>query len=372
MTAKSRVSIVRCANYKQPEVEGAVKTAVELLGGIEKFVKPDSRVLIKPNLLSARMPEDGVDTHPEVVRAVARLVKAITPHVLVGDSPGGWGINDIDEVYEKSGMKRVCLEENIKLVKFDKAVMLEGFPFASVIGEVDAIISIPKLKSHVATILTGAVKNMFGTVVGLHKAQCHLRAPSPEKLADILAHVYSLVKPALSIMDGIVGMEGEGPAAGSLRNFGIILAGGDGVSLDAVFATLAGIDPCKVPTTYEAQKRGCGIADLNRIEIAGERLKDVKIAHFKLPKTSILFNLSKPIFNAGVKAVKFSPHILKKECNRCGLCFKICPKNAVKKIDTGEYVVNTKECIRCFCCYEVCPDKAITLKKSLLAKVIMR
>ncbi len=369
---KSRVSIVRCADYKQPEVEGAVKIAVELLGGIEKFVKPNSRVLIKPNLLSARTPEEGVDTHPEVVRAVARLAKTVTPRVLVGDSPGGWGINDIDKIYEKSGMKKICSEENLELVKFDKAVMVEGFPFAAIIKEVDMIISVPKFKSHVTTILTGAVKNMFGVVIGLHKAQCHLRAPTPDKLANIVAHVYSLAKPALSIMDGIVGMEGEGPAAGHLRNFGIILASSDAVSLDAVLTELAGIGPHKVLTTYEAQRRGCGIADLNRIEITGERLEDVKIAHFKLPKTSILFNLSKPIFDAGVKAVKFSPHILKKECKRCGLCFKICPKNAVKKIDTGEYVVNTKECIRCFCCYEVCPHKAITLKKSLLAKVIMR
>lgn len=369
---KSKVSIVRCASYKQPEVEGAVKIAVEQLGGIEKFIKPNSRVLIKPNLLSARAPEEGVDTHPEVVRAVARLVKTITPHILLGDSPGGWGIKDIDRVYEKSGMKKICLQENIKLVKFDKAVMLDGFPIASVVKEVDAIVSVPKLKSHATTVLTGAVKNMFGAVVGLHKAQCHLKAPMPDKFAPVLAHVYSLVKPVLSVMDGIVGMDGEGPAAGRLRDFGIILASGDGVSLDAVFAQLAGLDPRRVLTTHEAHKRGCGIADPNRIEIVGEKLEDVKIAHFKLPKTSILFNLPRPIINAGVAALKLCPHIQKKQCKRCGLCFKICLKNAIKKIDTGEYVVNTKECIRCFCCYEVCPYKAITLKKSLLAKVIMR
>lgn len=369
---RSQVSIVRCADYRQSEVEGALKIAVELLGGIEKFIKPNSRVLIKPNLLSARSPDEGVDTHPEVVRAAARLIKTVTPHVYVGDSPGGWDIKDIDEVYEKSGIKKICLEEDLKAVRFDKAVMTEGFPLAAIVKEVDVIVSIPKLKSHATTILTGAVKNMFGMVVGLNKAQCHLRAPTPDKLAPILAHVYSLVKPVLSIMDGIVGMEGEGPAAGSLRNFGIMLASHDGVALDAVFAKLAGVNPHRIFTIRETEKRNCGIADLNRIEISGESLEAAAIKHFRLPKTSILFSLPKPIFHVGAKALKFSAHIRKNKCRRCGLCFKICLKNAIKKVDKGAFVVDTKECISCFCCYEVCPYKAITLRKSLLARIVMR
>jgi uncharacterized protein (DUF362 family)/Pyruvate/2-oxoacid:ferredoxin oxidoreductase delta subunit len=369
---KAKVSIVRCADYKQHGVEGAVKIAVELLGGIEKFVRPGSKVLIKPNLLSARAPEEGVNAHPEVIRAVARIIKTITPHVLLGDSPGGWGLKDIDEVYEKAGIKRVCLEENIRLVKFDKAVMMDGFPIASIIKEADAIISIPKMKSHATTILTGAVKNMFGAVVGLHKAQCHLKAPLPRDFAPMLAHVHSLVRPALSIMDGIVGMDGEGPAAGRLRNFGVILASGDAVALDAVFAEMAGIDHRKVLTTQEAQKRHCGIGGLDMIEVVGEKIEDVKIEHFRLPKSSVLFNLPKPIFNAGVKALKLCPHIKKDQCRCCGLCFKICPKSAIKKSDTGEYRVDIRDCICCFCCYEVCPYKAITLKKSLMARIIMR
>lgn len=372
MTNKSRVSIVRCANYKQPEVEDAVKMAIGLLGGIEKFVRPNSKVLLKPNLLSARTPEEGVDTHPEVVRQVARLIKTVTPHIFVGDSPGGWELKDVDQVYEKSGVRKVCLEEGLQLVRFDKAVDLDGFPIAAVAKEVDAIISVPKFKTHMVTMLTGAVKNTFGMVTGPHKAQCHLKASSVDEFADILVRVHALVKPALSIMDGIVGMEGEGPAAGALRNIGLIIASGDAVALDAVMSKLAGINPDEIATTKAAVDKKLGTADLDKIDVLGARLEEVKINNFKLPKTSILRRLPRPLVHFGLNRIKFYPHINKKACKGCGLCFQICPKNAVRKLKNGVYEVNTKECINCFCCHEVCLHNSITLKKSLLAKVLIR
>jgi len=369
---RSRVSIIRCKTYDLKEVEAAVAKSVGLIGGIERFIKPNARVLLKPNLLSARSPEEGVDTHPEVVRAVARLVKPITPHILVGDSPGGWALKDIDEVYEKSGIKRVCLEEGLRFVKFDKAVHMEGFPIAAVINEVDAIISISKLKTHSTNILTGAVKNTFGMVVGLHKAQCHFRAPMPDELAVLLVKVFDIVKPVLSIMDGVVGMEGEGPAAGSLRNFGLILASRDAVSLDAVFSELVGIDPLSVPTTLEAARRNKGIADLNKIEVVGERLEDARIRHFKLPMTARIYKLPKSLVRVSLRCIKFYPLINKKKCRRCGLCFNICPTKTIKKLEDNRFEINTKGCIHCFCCYEVCPYKAISLRKSLLGRIVIR
>ena len=369
---RASVSLVRCGAYTSPELETAVDRAVRHLGGIEKFITANDRVLIKPNLLSARKPEEGVNTHPEFLRAVARLAKTVTPTIVVGDSPGGWELKEIDRVYETTGVKRICEEEGLRLVKFDAAVQREGFPIAAVCNEVDAIISLPKLKSHSTTLLTGAVKNMFGMVVGLAKAQCHLRSPMPAKFAPVLAKVYGLVKPVLSIMDGVVGMEGEGPAAGTLRNFGLILASADAVALDAVLARLIGIDPLKILTTAEAAKAGHGIADLSRIDIYGEQPGDVAIRNFKWPKTSYLYNIPSPLISMGLKAVRFFPYIRQKLCQRCELCFKICPKHAIIKKADGSFWVVRHECIHCYCCYEVCPHKAIVLKKSLLAKMLMR
>ena len=369
---KAQVSLVKCKTYDAKEVELAVKRSVDLLGGIEKFIKPDSKVLIKPNLLSARNPDEGVDTHPEVIRAVARCVKAVTPRIFVGDSPGGWTLRDIDEVYDKSGVKKICLEEGLKLVKFDKVIELNGFPIAAILKEVDSIISVPKLKTHSTTILTGAIKNMFGMVVGLYKAQCHLKAPMPGELARLLVRVFGLVKPVLSIMDGIVGMEGEGPAAGSLRNTGLVIASPDAVALDAVFAKVAGIDPSRIHLIREAAKKNEGVAGLDKIEILGEEIENVKIKNFKLPKTSFIYTLPKPLFRVGLRHIRFYPFIAEKRCRRCGLCFNICPKAVVKRLKDGRFEVDVKGCICCLCCYEVCPHGAISLKKSFLAKIILR
>lgn len=369
---KSQVSVVKCRSYDQSEAQASVKKAVSLLGGIEKFIKPGSRVLIKPNLLSARSPDEGVNTHPEIIRAVARLVKDFTPRVLVGDSPGGWGLKDIDKIYEKSGVKKVCLEEGLELVRFDKAVEIEGFPIASIIREVDSIISVSKFKTHSTTILTGAVKNMFGIVVGLHKAQCHLKAPMPDELAVLLVKVFNIARPVLSIMDGVVGMEGEGPAAGSLMHPGLILASRDAVSLDAVFSELVGIDPLSIPTTREASRKNKGIADLDKIDIVGERLEDVRIKRFKLPRTTKIYKLPRSLIRVALKGIKFFPFINKNKCRQCGLCFNICPTKTIVRHKNGSFEVKVKDCIHCFCCHEVCPYKAITLHKSFLSKIIMR
>ncbi|MCM8781441.1 MAG: DUF362 domain-containing protein [Candidatus Omnitrophica bacterium] len=369
---RSQVSIVRCKSYETKEVEVAVKKSVELLGGIERFVKPNSRVLLKPNLLSARTPDEGVNTHPEVIRVVARLIKPVTSQIFVGDSPGGWELKDVGEVYEKAGVKKVCDQEGLKLVKFDKAIEINGFPIAAVTKEVDAIISLPKFKTHTTTTLTGAIKNMFGMVVGLYKAQCHLRAPMPDEFASLLVKVFGLVKPTLSIMDGIIGMEGEGPAAGALRNIGLVMASQDAVALDTIFARLIGIEPDKIFIIQKAAKMGEGIADLERIDVFGENLKTAEIKNFKLPKTSVIYNLPRLLIHFGSRHIRFYPFINKKRCQRCELCFKICPTATIKKLQDGTFKVDIKDCIRCFCCYEVCPHKTITLRKSLLAKVIMR
>lgn len=368
---RSKVSIVKCGTYDTKEVEVAVKRAVELLGGIEKFVKPGSRVLIKPNLLSARKPEEGVDTHPEVVRAIGRLVKKVTPNIFVGDSPGGWVIKDIDEVYEKSGMKQVCSQEGFNLVKFDKVVDVKGFPVAAFVKEMDSVISVPKLKTHSTTVLTGAVKNTFGMIVGLYKAQCHMKAPMPHELSRILVDVFSITRPTISIMDAVVAMEGEGPAAGDLRDVGLIMASSDAVALDVVSSEVVGFASHKIPTTLEAARRNLGVADISNIDVLGEKLQDVKVKKFKLPKASAAYKLPEPLIKFILRHVRFYPAIDKKVCVKCGLCRNICPKKAITECG-GVYNVYIKDCICCFCCYEVCPHKAISLGKSLLAKVILR
>ncbi|KPK38643.1 MAG: hypothetical protein AMJ78_09665 [Omnitrophica WOR_2 bacterium SM23_29] len=365
----SRVSIVKCKNYNSTEVTNSINRAIELLGGMSKYVKKAETILLKPNLLSAKPPESGVDTHPEFVRSIAKVARQAGANVIVGDSPGGYGLKDAGSTYEASGIKKMCEEEAIKLEEFDRAYNVDGIPLAVQAKEVDGIISIPKMKTHNLTTITGAIKNSFGLAVGLYKTNCHLKAPRPKDFAKYLVDIFECAPPRMVIMDGIVAMEGEGPAAGDLRNAQLILASNDCVACDAVFSYLVGLPPLSIHTTSEAYRRKLGQADLSKIEILGERLEDVKLRNFKLPKTSILLKIPEPILKLLGKGIKFWPVIDEATCTKCRLCAESCPTNCIT-IDKEVSKIDYRKCISCFCCFEVCPYNSISVKRSLLAKAL--
>ena len=227
---KSQVSIIKCEGYESKLVEEKIRMAVGLIGGISAFVKPKAKVLVKPNLLMAKEPEYGITTHPEVVRAVVKLLKEIGCSVFVGDGPSVWGnqIENIDEVYERTGMSRVCREEGVELVKFDKRRWRGKFPLSTWLDECDYLVSIPKFKTHEFTLITGAIKNNFGLVSGTYKTELHKKYFERENFAKTVVDVYQEVKPTLTVIDGILAMEGDGPASGGkLRNLNLLLAGND-------------------------------------------------------------------------------------------------------------------------------------------------
>lgn len=364
----SKVSIVKAGSYDFYRVYAAVKKAVDLLGGISSFVKKGEKILLKPNLLSARPPESGVDTHPEVLRAVARLVKGAGAEIIVGDSPGGLGQRSAGSTYEESGIKKVCEEEGVKLVSFDKARNINGMPISVWAKDADGIISIPKMKTHDIMVLTGALKNSYGLAVGQFKADCHLKAPRPEEFAKLVVDVFETAIPRLVVMDGIVAMEGNGPAGGELRSSNLVMASNDCVACDAVFAGLAGIEPLRLPITAEAYKRKLGEADLSKIEVLGESIEGAEMRNFKLPATSIVMKVPKPVFKWLTKAIRFFPVINDKICKKCLICEKSCPAQCITIKEEGSRI-DYRRCIKCFCCHELCPHAAISVGRSFLAKM---
>ncbi len=364
----AKVSIVHCGSYDTEKVESAVKRAVDSIGGIGAFVKPGMKVLLKPNLLSARPPEDGVDTHPEVVRAVARLVKGAGCTVRIGDSPGGYH-KDMSEVFEKSGMKRIAAQEGAELVSFTKSRFVDGFPIAREVFECDAMISIPKFKTHMITIITAAIKNTYGTVTGLYKSECHSKAPREEDFARIIAKIHSISRPRLNILDAVVAMEGDGPSSGTLRDMGMIMASEDGVAMDSCIGKLVGLEPLDVPVTKEAHTMGLGEADLSKIEISGDDIKTFDVSGFKLPRTLPIKYIPRGIVNSIASLVKFRPAIDKDVCRRCNLCKVACPVSAIESDESGYYIDYAK-CIGCMCCHEVCPYRAIGVKRNMLTRMI--
>lgn len=364
----AKVAIVRCTTYETQQVFDAVKHAVDLVGGIEAFVKPGMKVLVKPNLLSARPPEDGVDTHPEVAGAVVRLVKGAGGIPLIGDSPGGFGKN-FDQVVEASGMKRMAQAEGAELVKFTSSKFVNGIPVSRYVFDSGCFISIPKLKTHSVTVLTAAIKNTFGTVVGLYKAACHSRAPKEEDFAKEIAKVHSAAKPHLTVLDGIVAMEGDGPASGDLRKMDIIMAGRDSVAIDSCIARIIGLKPEDILVTKEAHGLGLGEMDMSRIELVGDDINGFITPDFKLPQTTPLKFIPKAVANGLATFIKFKPHINSDICTRCNLCKVSCPVNCIT-IEKEACKIDYKKCVRCMCCHEVCPYEAISIKRSILTKAI--
>jgi uncharacterized protein (DUF362 family) len=364
----ARVALVRCGSYDTDRVFDAVKKSVDLIGGIEAFVSPGMKVLLKPNLLSARLPEDAVDTHPEVVRAVVRLVKGAGGAPFIGDSPGGFGKN-IDEIFEKSGMKRIADEEGVKLETFTASKFVDGIPIARQIFDSDRVISIPKFKTHSITVLTAAVKNMFGSVVGLYKAECHSRSPKEEDFSRIVAKVYSIAKPHLTVVDGITAMEGDGPSSGIIRKMDLVITGEDAVAIDSCLAKIMGLAPLDILVTKEAYEAKLGEADLSNIEVLGEALDTFVALDFKLPQTTPLKYLPKSVVNRVASLIRFKPYIDNEACRRCNLCKLTCPVHCIE-IDKRSCSIDYKKCVRCLCCHEVCPYRAVSIKRNILTKLV--
>ncbi|MFH1752718.1 MAG: DUF362 domain-containing protein, partial [Candidatus Omnitrophota bacterium] len=327
---RSKVSIVRCGSYDPAPLKRAIERSLDLIGGISRFVKPSDKVLVKPNLLSARLPDEAVDTHPEFVRAVVRIVKEAGGVPSIGDSPGSFfTVKSINHVYEQSGMKEVAENEGAGLVSFNQAVHINGYPIARAIKEFDLVINLPKFKTHAMAVLTGAVKNMYGLVPGLSKVQYHKQAPNINEFSNVLADIFEITKPALSIMDGIVGMDGDGPAAGRVREIGYILSSGDAVSLDAAFADMAGVPYSRNKLLRTVTERGLGKGCLDDIEILGESLSSARIKDFKLPKTAPQNRAPSFIAKYIARIIHFRPFINESLCEKCLICKPACPVDAI-------------------------------------------
>jgi len=368
---RSQVSVVRCDSYNQQDLYPAIKQSLDLIGGLSSFIQKEDRVLIKPNLLSAAPPEAGIDTHPEFVRAVIRMVRETGAEIFLGDSPSVWGtVQDVNVVYEQTGIRKVAEDEGVRLVDFNRSVVVSGYPLASWVKECNKMISLPKFKTHDLMVLTGAVKNLFGLIPGIFKTELHRRALDAESFSKILSDIYERAKPTLSIVDGIVAMEGDGPGSGgTLRNLGLIIAGSDAVALDSVLATIMGLRPEDILSTKEAGLRRLGNTDLDNIDIWGEKIEELIVPDYKLPQLSVLNRIPKPFLTIGKWLVRFRNTINPDVCKMCELCVKACPVGAISKKAQG-MTIEYNRCVLCMCCKEVCPEGAVSVKKSFFARMV--
>ncbi len=323
------------------------------------------RVLIKPNVLRGSGADEGIVTHPAMVRAVVEKVETMRPaSIIVGDNPGVFCYGANEETFEKTGLMEAAkgyyqnIGNDSEKVDFNP----DFTPTVSIsraVLEADIVISLPKFKTHGLTIITGAIKNSYGILPGAQKARLHKAAGSMERFHEMVVDVFRLRVPDLFLMDAVVGMEGNGPASPDLREIGLILASDNGVALDAVMAMMVGCEPGRLRFLQKAKQAGLGDYDLSTIEIVGE-LK--QLCDFKLPPLggeAILGNeaAQERLHSRTILRPQVDPEL----CTACGTCVDQCPVSALSLSDRL-LRVDPETCIVCFCCQEICPEKAITLR----------
>jgi uncharacterized protein (DUF362 family)/ferredoxin len=375
---KEKVSIVKCDDYRPERVYRQLKEGLDLLGGIGAFISRGERVLLKPNFLIGRSPAKCVNTHPELVRAVAQIVLEAGATPVIGDSPQ---LGSALKVAEQCGVAAVARELGIEIVEFEpvevkhpEGKFFKRFTLGKAVLESDTIINLPKLKTHGLTFLTVAVKNLFGCVPGARKAQWHVRTSHEgrEHFSRMLLDLAALINPPLSIVDGIDAMEGKGPGFGTPRHVGLIIAGTDAVAVDAVVTAVLGTHPEHFPTLQTALLDGYGTPDIGEIDLLGEKITEVAVDNFIFPPLIRPPSAFRKLLMSILKGpLTTNPFIDKKQCKQCGNCSKACPLSCIADGADG-FSINAGECIQCLCCMEVCPNGAVDLKDGFLLNLFKR
>lgn len=321
-------------------------------------------VLAKPNLLGPWSGESGVVTHHMVVKALVDVLVERGARVVVGDNPGMRGYGHVGKVARNTGMEEALGERWVNIAQSAVRVPIESrfiseTSISSQVLDCDVLISLPKFKTHVSTIITGAVKNSFGFLVGGEKARMHAVAPRYRDFGELIVDIYQLRVPDLVIMDAVTVMEGNGPSCEDIREEGKLLASRNGIALDTVMAEMMGIDPARIPTLVTAGERGLGPVRLEDIEVRGPMHR---IEGFKPPST-----IPRTSWAAAFQKLGFgllSRTALRVDaglCTACLTCEKSCPVGAIRVEKVPHF--DTGKCINCYCCYELCPEHAISLNR---------
>jgi uncharacterized protein (DUF362 family) len=283
------VSIARCATYDRDRLAECLQAALAPFGGMASMVRSGQQVILKPNLLCPAGAEEAVTTHPEFVGAVAVAVREVGGDPIVADSPA---FGTLGQVAEKCGLRAVCDELALPLMPLRRSVVeavetargVRTYRISREVTEADVVLNLPKLKAHRQVGLSAGIKNCYGCVPGKRKIVGHLRGgPVDMNFARMIVEHYRLVSPELTLVDGILAMEGKGPRLGRPRQLGLVVASVDAVAIDAVLCELL-----RAPRDYRmlvdaARELGVGETDPDAIDVVGVQTDNVSVSDWQWP-----------------------------------------------------------------------------------------
>ena len=269
------VAIVECRDYSSEMLSGALDAVLTDLGGIERYAQPGEKVMIKPNFIRALPLSLPALTHPAIIAVLAEKIRSVGCIPAVGDSPAFGSLKSIQAI---PGLKDILAPARIDMVPFTKGKKIvlpvsgiRGIRLASVLDEFPVVFNVPKLKAHAQLLISGAAKNLFGFVCGRNKAFQHFRvAGDLERFATMLAEIAAIVSPALTIVDGIQGLERSGPSWGDPYEYGVVIAGANVFAVDYTLAELFGLPWQRVPILRGARNAGLFDPEHDKVEIRGD------------------------------------------------------------------------------------------------------
>ena len=384
----NQVFVASCPDYGQ--AEACIRALLEQMGGMGRFVRPGERIVLKANLLRAAPPESAICTHPAVVEAVAKLVKEAGGTPVICDSPGGALHKEavLRSLYEKTGMAaaaaaagaELSMDSSTRTVSLPEGKVLRQAEIITPVAEADGVIDLCKMKTHVLMSMTGAVKNLFGVIPGLSKVGYHATHPDHATFADVLLDLTGYVKPRLSLMDGILAMEGDGPgSSGTPRQAGLLLAAANPLALDTAAGAIMNLPRQDNPVLLAAERRGLTPCRMEDVELIGGTVEELRMADYKFPASTksnlmdFLGPLARPAERLCKKALSQTPRIDGAKCVGCGICAKSCPGQAIAMTAPGKKArISQNACIHCYCCHELCPQKAVELHQSWLGRLLTK
>lgn len=371
------VSLVQCESYDEELLnEKLIQTLVNI--GFDLCSLRGARILVKPNLLTGVPREKAVVTDLEFFRAVVKIITEHGGQPVLVESPAAMPLR---KVLKKTGYEEIIAEYNIEVADLDETMVIHNedgmrfkrFEVAAAASGADFVFNLPKFKTHGITYITGAVKNLFGLIPGLSKAQWHIRAKNKEEFSAFLLDYYGAVmndlakgKEVITLMDAVIAMEGKGPGtSGKPRQIGAVLGGRDAVAVDFVATTLVGLDVGQAFTVTRAGERGLGASRMEDITLKGDPLSAFHIKNFIPVKKS---GSDIPLGNLFKNLIVEKPVPSKDRCTLCYQCMEICPAGAITRAPKQGHVplYDYQKCIRCYCCMEICPEAAIELKRGKL------